>query len=53
MVHVDDFQILARARRLAAKQAEDEALWLPARTATEAYIQQELRKLHAAIESHA
>lgn len=31
-------------------QAEDEGLWFSARTASEAYLQQELRKLHAAIE---
>lgn len=33
-----------------AKQAEDEGLWLVARTAPEAYLQKELRRLHAAIE---
>jgi len=32
------------------KQAEDEGLWFQAETASEAYLQQELRKLHAAIE---
>ncbi len=35
---------------LVNKQAEDEGLWFIARTAPEAYLQQELRKLHAAIE---
>ena len=31
-------------------QAEDEGLWFIAATASEAYLQQELRKLHAVIE---
>jgi hypothetical protein len=34
------------------KQAEDEGLWFCAETAPEAYLQQELRKLHAAIEAY-
>lgn len=33
------------------KQAEDEALWFIDATITEAYLQQELRKLHAAVEA--
>lgn len=37
-------------RKLVGKQAEDEGLWFVAQTAPEAYLQQELRKLHAAIE---
>ena len=32
-------------------QSEDEALWLPATSASGAYVQQELRRLHAAIEA--
>jgi len=32
------------------RQAEDEGLWFEAETAPEAYLQQELRKLHGAIE---
>jgi hypothetical protein len=32
------------------EQAEDEGLWFQATTAPEAYLQQELRKLHASIE---
>ena len=32
------------------EQAEDEGLWFQAATAPEAYLQQELRRLHAAIE---
>lgn len=37
-------------RQLVAQQAEDDGLWFNAVTAGEAYLQQELRKLHAAIE---
>lgn len=37
-------------RQLVNEQAEDEGLWFIARTAPEAYLQQELRKLHQAIE---
>jgi hypothetical protein len=32
------------------RQAEDEGLWFEAQTASEAYLQEELRKLHALIE---
>jgi hypothetical protein len=32
------------------EQAEDEGLWFVAETAAEAYLQQELRRLHAAVE---
>ena len=32
------------------QQAEDEGLWFEAQTAPEAYLQQELRRLHAAVE---
>lgn len=35
---------------LVAKQAEDEGLWFDAGTAPEAYLQQELRRLHKVIE---
>ena len=37
-------------QKLVNEQAEDEGLWFDAATASEAYLQQELRKLHAAIE---
>ena len=37
-------------KALVNKQAEDEGLWFQAETAPEAYLQQELRKLHAAVE---
>jgi hypothetical protein len=39
-----------RLRAVVVQQAEDEGLWFVAKTAPEAYLQQELRKLHAAIE---
>jgi Family of unknown function (DUF6085) len=35
---------------LVNEQAEDEGLWFMAMTAPEAYLQQELRRLHAAVE---
>jgi hypothetical protein len=35
---------------LVSEQAEDEGLWFIAQTAPEAYLQQELRKLHSIIE---
>jgi len=41
------------ARELVDEQAEDEGLWFVAQTAPEAYLQQELRRLHAAIENEA
>lgn len=34
-------------------QAEDEGLWFVAMSAPEAYLQQELRRLHAAVEAAA
>ena len=43
---------MSRLEELVDKQAEDEGLWFIANTATEAYLQQELRKLHAAVEEH-
>ena len=42
---------LAAAEALAAKQAEDEGLWFEAMTAPEAYLQNALRDLAAAIET--
>lgn len=36
---------------LVNEQAEDEGLWFAAVTAPEAYLQQELRRLHALIEA--
>ena len=46
-----DTERLAAAQRLVDAQAEDAGLWFIARTAPEGYLQQELRKLHAAIEA--
>ena len=40
-------------RELVDRQAEDGGLWFAAATAPEAYLQQELRKLHAVIEAAA
>ena len=38
------------ARELVNEQANDDGLWFVAETAAEAYLQQELRRLHAAVE---
>lgn len=38
------------ALKLVEKQAEDEGLWFIPQTAPEAYLQQALRELHAAVE---
>lgn len=43
---------LSAIQALVDKQAEDEGLWFVAETAPEAYLQQELRRLHAEIERH-
>ena len=40
----------AEVLELVHKQAKDDGLWFIARTAPEAYLQQELRLLHALIE---
>ena len=42
---------LTRIRALVSAQAEDAGLWFEAKTAPEAYLQQELRMLHELIES--
>ena len=42
---------LAAIRALVYEQAEDEGLWFVAETAPEAYLQGELRRLHALVES--
>ena len=41
---------LTEALSLVSAQAEDDGLWFEAVTASEAYLQQELRRLHAVIE---
>jgi len=43
-------EIVKEALGLVNKQAEDGGLWFNAHTAPEAYLQQELRKLHDAVE---
>ncbi len=43
-------RIWEQVQALVDKQAEDDGLWFQAEHASEAYLQQELRKLHAAIE---
>jgi len=45
--------VLCFARAIMDEQAEDEGLWFRAETATEAYLQHALRRLHAAIEGFA
>lgn len=40
----------AKIKALVETQANDDGLWFKAETAPEAYLQQELRKLHAVIE---
>lgn len=39
-----------KIQKLVNEQAEDESLWFIAETASEAYLQQELRRLHRMIE---
>jgi hypothetical protein len=39
-------------REMVDQQAEDQGLWFRAETAPEAYLQQELRKLHAEVEKY-
>ncbi len=43
--------VLVDIMKLVNKQAEDEGLWFNAQTAGEAYLQNELRKLHHSIET--
>lgn len=40
---------LRSARMITARQAVDEGLWFQVETATEAYLQEALRKLHLAV----
>ena len=42
---------LERLRKMVNEQAEDDGLWFRAETAPEAYLQQELRRLHHAVEA--
>ena len=43
--------LAGRLRFIIDEQAEDEGLWFVAATAPEAYLQQELRKLHTEVEA--
>ena len=45
-----DYVTLEALKAMVAEQAEDEGLWFDAQYVTEAYLQQELRRLHEAIE---
>jgi len=47
---MDETLIIENPRAVASIQAEDPGLWFHAETATEAYLQRALRRLHAAIE---
>ncbi len=44
-------ETLATLRAVMDQQAEDEGLWFVAVYSTEAYLQAELRRLHAAVEA--
>lgn len=50
-VKENGFRSWAVVVQLVEEQAEDEGLWFVAVTAPEAYLQQELRRLHATIEA--
>ena len=47
---VDAARKVANLQTIVDEQAEDVGLWYGVHTAPEAYLQQELRRLHAAIE---
>lgn len=48
---IDALQVqVEAAKKLVGAQAEDAGLWFAATTAPEAYLQQELRRLHAVVE---
>lgn len=46
-----DKETLDMIRRFISEQAEDPGLWGQAQYASEAYVQQELRRLHRVIEN--
>ena len=50
-VNADQQDAVRALAELVAEQAEDEGLWFIATTASEAYLQQELRRLHHLIET--
>lgn len=45
-----DSERLAAIRAVVDEQAEDEGLWFVSESISEAYLQQELRRLHAVVE---
>lgn len=47
-----DTEILNKLRYVVKEQAEDDGLWFHAQYGTEAYLQQELRRIHAIIEDN-
>jgi hypothetical protein len=47
---LNEVKKLRELRKIVDAQAEDEGLWCIAETAPEAYLQQELRRLHSVIE---
>lgn len=48
-----NYDCMYRLRALVSRQAKDEGLWdIDNTTIEEAYLQQELRKLHAAVEAY-
>ncbi len=47
----DTIEHIALIKAIVSKQAEDEGIWFIAETASEAYLQQELRTLHRVIET--
>jgi len=48
--HNKDMETIEKIKQIVFEQAEDEGLWFDAQTAPEAYLQAELRRLHAVIE---
>ena len=48
----DEAHLLRALRELIEQQAKDDGLWFVAQFATEGYLQQELRKLHQAVENY-
>jgi len=53
LVGIEAREALDEIQMLVNVQAEDDGLWFQDMTCSEAYLQQELRKLHALIESAA
>ena len=49
---MSDKECLAVARAICERQAKDDALWIDAATAPEAYLQRALRSLTAAVEGN-